>query len=183
MRLVGGFTMKWLAPLLAVALFVIVEREAAADGWWQPAQPNTTLCTTTREDVISLIGYFNDDVYGRDADPVYRAYVKQSIYYTVQRESGTNQCRPDGSYVLGDRYLNGRGYHSVGFAQLHDGYDDSGRYIGSAWHNARNPYRHLGLAGRYDAEVQAAFITWYAWTFKNLGPWCTPHVESWMCGP
>lgn len=134
-------------------------------------------CSVTRDDVISMIGYYNDDVWGRNASPAHRAYVKDSIYKTVQRESGTNHCR-DGRVIGGDAYRNGQGFHSLGFAQLHDGYDDNGRYIGSAWWRHDNPYRALDRA---DAEIQAAFITWYAWTHGNLGPWCTPHAQSWMC--
>lgn len=150
---------------LVVALLVLAPTARAERG-----------CTASREDVISLIGYYSDDVWGPyfGASPEWMATVKRAIYNTVQRESGTNQCRSDGSYMVGDSG------HSVGFSQLHDGYLN-GYYVGSAWHNAENPYRYMGLDARYDPEVQAGFITWWAYRYGNLCPWWTNAASAWLC--
>lgn len=172
--------------MVVAAVFLVMGHAgvALADGGL--AQEHIAGCATTREDVIGLVGYFNDDVWGPHfhASPSLMAQVKAWIYATGDRESGNNQCRSDGSYVLGDRYLTGLGYHSVSFVQLHDGYDDYGHYIGSAWWVWDNPYRGLGLAGRYDPAVAAGFITWYAYRYGNLNPWCTTPASgkpSYMC--
>lgn len=171
--------------LLLLALFAGVGGGVArTDSNWMSTPHGPGPCVTTREDIISLVGYYNDEVWGPHfgASAARMAYVKTAIYATGDRESGNNQCRPNGQYVVGDWYADGRRGHSISFVQLHDGYNDAGYYIGSAWHNAENPYRHLGLNARYDAEIAAAFITWYAYRYGNLGPWCTPHAQSWMCG-
>jgi hypothetical protein len=129
--------------LLAWALFVPLSAERA--------EAAGSICHTTWADVVSMIGYAADDVFGVD---------KSVLYAVAQLESGGRHCTSAGAFVIGD------GGASVGVFQLH-----RWGVFGDA-----HPWRWMGPDARYDPLVNVFFAAWYLKSYGHMCPWTAYRV-------